>query len=76
MCFYQSPFDDTFIKGDSVALAVQNKKSIKIPATSTYSADIHNAILWMLTPNRSLRPHVIQILEQFRDMHNKPNGVS
>ena len=49
ICFYKSPFDSVFERGDSVALAVQSN-SVKIPPDSTYSTDLHNTILWMLTP--------------------------
>jgi serine/threonine kinase 16 len=49
ICFYKSPFDCVYERGDSVALAVQSN-SVKIPKDSAYSTDVHNAILWMLTP--------------------------
>ncbi len=70
ICFYKSPFDSVFERGDSVALAVQSN-SVKIPKESTFSADVHNTILWMLTPDLSMRPHLQQIIDKCRAMMPK-----
>ena len=61
ICFYKSPFDSVYERGDSVALAVQSN-SVKIPADSTYSTDLHNTILWMLTPGLMMMDKVVSNL--------------
>lgn len=67
MCFYKSPFDTIFERGDSVALAVQGN-NLKFPPNSTFSTDMHNVITWMLTPNIAVRPYLSQIMDRIKDM--------
>ncbi|XP_059084935.1 serine/threonine-protein kinase 16-like [Tigriopus californicus] len=69
MCFFKSPFDTVFERGDSVALAVQGN-NLKFPPNSTFSTDMHNVITWMLTPNIAVRPYLSQIMDRIQDMLN------
>ncbi len=70
ICFFRSPYDDVYCKGDSVALAVQSMKALAFPKDSPFSTDVHNLISWMLTPELSVRPHLRQIIDRLKDMNN------
>lgn len=67
LCFFKSPYDEVFERGDSVALAVQSP-GLRFPSDSPYSTDVHNLILWMLTPELAVRPHLQQIMDRLKDM--------
>ena len=67
ICYFKSPYDAVYERGDSVALAVQSSK-LTFPANSPYSTDMHNLITWMLTPEIQVRPHLQQIVSRLTDM--------
>eukprot|EP00095_Tigriopus_kingsejongensis_P008484 maker-scaffold18_size714446-snap-gene-5.20 protein:Tk08484 transcript:maker-scaffold18_size714446-snap-gene-5.20-mRNA-1 annotation:"serine threonine-protein kinase 16" len=73
ICFFKSPFDSVFEKGDSVALAVQGN-NLKFPTQSPYTTDMHNVITWMLTPNIAVRPFLAQIMDRVNDMLDTDQG--
>jgi serine/threonine protein kinase len=70
LCYFKSPFDCVFERGDSVALAVQSAESVGFPsdAAGIYSADLRQLITWMLTVNPAMRPHLSQITDRVRQM--------
>ena len=67
ICFFKSPYDSVFERGDSVALAVQSN-SLKFPPGSPFSVDVHNLITWMLTPEAAMRPHLSQVMDRVTDI--------
>lgn len=73
ICFFKSPYDSVFERGDSVALAVQSNK-LTFPVGSLYSTDMHNLITWMLTPELAVRPHLSQIIDKLSDMEKQQSN--
>jgi len=63
MCFYQSPFDPVYSRGDSVALAVQNN-NISIPNHSPYSEEVHQLIREMTNADITFRPRIKSVIEK------------
>ena len=68
ICFYKSPFDLVWERGDSVALAVQSgATNLVFPTTSTasqYSSGLKGLIRWMLETELSNRPHLVEVMEK------------
>lgn len=67
MCYYKSPFDIVYERGDSIALAVMSSH-IVIPDTY-YKKEITDLILSMLKVNPAERPFINQVIEQTRTIH-------
>ncbi|XP_071454642.1 serine/threonine-protein kinase 16 [Hetaerina americana] len=63
MCFYKSPFDAVYERGDSVALAVISG-NVTFPENSVYSEDIKDLIMFMLNVNPSERPFIQKVIER------------
>ena len=70
MCFYKSPFDLVWERGDSVALAVQSgsnnlhfPSSIKGGQSHSYSPGLKKLIQSMLEGELSSRPHLVEVME-------------
>ena len=70
MCFYKSPFDLVWERGDSVALAVQSgsnnlhfPSSIKGGQSHSYSSGLKKLIQSMLEGELSSRPHLVEVME-------------
>ncbi|CAG9539728.1 unnamed protein product [Cercopithifilaria johnstoni] len=57
LCFFRSPFDDIYERGDSIALAVQSGK-ISYIENHPYSQKILDAIHAMITVNPKDRPSI------------------
>jgi len=65
MCFYHSPYDEVYSRGDSVALAVQSgAKNVRFPGNSAYSAGLRDLILLMLNPEFRDRPFIEEIISR------------
>ena len=71
MCFYKSPFDIVWERGDSVALAVQSgasnlsfPSSIKGSQLHSYSSGIKDLIRSMLESELSNRPNLVEVMEK------------
>ncbi|KAK6618432.1 hypothetical protein RUM43_013625 [Polyplax serrata] len=62
MCFYKSPFDIVYEKGDSVALAVLSGK-ITFPQVHNYGKVMEDLILLLLKVNPSQRPFIDGVIE-------------
>lgn len=67
MCFYKSPFDSVYERGDSVALAVQSA-TIEFPKNHNYSEELTVLIKWMLTAEIDLRPQLPQIMDKLKQL--------
>lgn len=61
MCFYESPFDTVYQRGDSVALAVISG-NIHIPDNTDYSAALLELIRSMLSVDPSSRPDISEVI--------------
>lgn len=70
LCFFKSPFDVIYERGDSVSLAVLSG-NIPIPETSPYSADLHDLIIFMLKTNPMERPFIYSVIEKVQDLQAK-----
>lgn len=70
MCYFKSPFDTVYEKGDSVALAVISG-NITFPQNSLYSEEIHDLIMFMLQLNPLERPYIHSVIEKAQDLLHK-----
>lgn len=70
LCFFQSPFDEIYVKGDSVHLAVLNDR-VSIPESSPYSEDLKELIMFQLKSNPMERPFIYTVIEKIQDLITK-----
>lgn len=70
LCFWKSPFDVIYEKGDSVALAVLSGNII-ISENSPYSQDIHDLIHYMCRLDPMTRPYIYSVIERAQDIMTK-----
>ncbi|ELT94510.1 hypothetical protein CAPTEDRAFT_162050 [Capitella teleta] len=63
MCYYESPFDKVYQRGDSIALAVQ-AGNVQPPNDARYSADLLALMLSMLKVNPEERPAIDVVLRK------------
>uniref|UniRef100_A0A914W0L8 Myosin heavy chain n=1 Tax=Plectus sambesii TaxID=2011161 RepID=A0A914W0L8_9BILA len=61
LCFFRSPYDDIYERGDSIALAVQSG-NIRIPQDSPYSPAVHNLIKMLLQVEMTDRPYIGDVI--------------
>ncbi|KAL7728282.1 hypothetical protein ACLKA6_007388 [Drosophila palustris] len=73
MCYFNSPFDPIYERGDSVALAVLSG-NVNIPEDSIYTEDMHDLIRYMLRIDPMERPFIYSIIEQTHDLIQKLEG--
>lgn len=73
LCFFKSPFDPVYERGDSVALAVISA-NIDFPENSPYNEDMHNLIMSMLKTNPMERPYIYSVIESVHDLITKLEG--
>lgn len=67
MCFFKSPFDIIYERGDSVALAVISG-NITFPEEGPYDGAIHDLIAFMLKLNPMERPYIYSVIEKTVDL--------
>lgn len=70
LCFFQSPYEDEYIRGNSIALAVLSGK-IAFPENSPYSKDIEELILFQLKVNPMERPFIYSVIEKTQELITK-----
>lgn len=70
MCYFKSPFDAVYERGDSVALAVISG-TINFPENSPFPEDMHDLILFMLRVNPMERPYIYSVIEKVTDILSK-----
>ncbi|XP_049846268.1 serine/threonine-protein kinase 16 [Schistocerca gregaria] len=75
MCFFKSPFDVVYERGDSVALAVISG-TVSFPDNSPYDQDLHDLILYMLKVNPMERPYIYSVIEKTHDVISKLQCVA
>ena len=71
LCFYKSPFDMVWERGDSVALAVQSgSNTLSFPSCingsqlHSYSSGLKQLIRSMLESELCNRPHLVEVMEK------------
>uniref|UniRef100_A0A1B6CHR9 non-specific serine/threonine protein kinase n=1 Tax=Clastoptera arizonana TaxID=38151 RepID=A0A1B6CHR9_9HEMI len=74
MCYFKSPFDAVYERGDSVALAVISG-NISFPDITPYPEEIHELISAMLKVNPMERPYIYTIIEKSQDTLAKIKGI-
>lgn len=67
LCFFKSPYDAVYERGDSVSLAVLNGK-VTFPENSPYSDTIHELILFMMKQNPLERPFIHSVIDKTQDL--------
>ncbi|XP_076242348.1 serine/threonine-protein kinase 16 [Calliopsis andreniformis] len=70
LCYFKSPFDAVYERGDSVALAVMSA-NITFPEGAPYNEDMQNLILSMLKVNPMERPYIYSVIESVHDLITK-----
>ncbi|KOC69416.1 Serine/threonine-protein kinase 16 [Habropoda laboriosa] len=70
LCYFKSPFDTVYERGDSVALAVMSA-NITFPEDAPYTEDMQNLILSMLKVNPMERPYIYSVIENVQDLISK-----
>lgn len=73
LCYFKSPFDTVYERGDSVALAVMSAHVI-FPENTPYNEDMQNLILSMLKVNPMERPYIYSVIESVHDTIAKLEG--
>ncbi|XP_069703988.1 serine/threonine-protein kinase 16 [Periplaneta americana] len=73
MCYFKSPFDTVYERGDSVALAVISG-NIAFPESTPYDQEIHDLILYMLKVNSMERPYIYSVIEKTHDVISHIQG--
>ncbi|KAL1448496.1 hypothetical protein WDU94_012411 [Cyamophila willieti] len=67
MCYFKSPFDSVYERGDSVALAVISG-NITFPESSPFPQELHELILFMLKVTPSERPFIHSVCDNAQDL--------
>jgi serine/threonine kinase 16 len=70
LCFFQSPYDEVYLRGDSVPLAVLNGR-INFPESSPYSEDLKELVMFQLKSNPLERPFIYGVIEKTQDLITK-----
>uniref|UniRef100_A0A1B6GUE7 non-specific serine/threonine protein kinase n=2 Tax=Proconiini TaxID=565685 RepID=A0A1B6GUE7_9HEMI len=70
MCYYKSPFDAVYERGDSVALAVISA-NVTFPEITPYPEEMHQLISLMLKVNPMERPYIYTVIEKTQDLLTK-----
>ncbi|KAK3874252.1 hypothetical protein Pcinc_020793 [Petrolisthes cinctipes] len=74
MCFYKSPFEAVYERGDSVALAVISG-IIKFPESHQYSQELVGLIKSLLRVKAEERPYIDWIIGTVDELINKSSGA-
>lgn len=70
LCYFKSPYDAAYERGDSVALAVMSG-NINFDSGAPYSQGLKNLIESMLSQNIQDRPFITEIISQIADLVTK-----
>ncbi|KAF6198491.1 hypothetical protein GE061_008239 [Apolygus lucorum] len=74
MCYFKSPFDAVYERGDSVALAVISA-TVDYPTVTPFSQDTHQLISSMLKVSPMERPYIYTVIEKAQDVRQKLGGI-
>ncbi|XP_048342954.1 serine/threonine-protein kinase 16 isoform X2 [Sphaerodactylus townsendi] len=72
MMFGEGPYDMIFQKGDSVALAVQNR--ITVPQNTRYSPALEHLLSSTMVVNPQERPYIANVINQLEEIQPAPPG--
>lgn len=75
LCYFKSPFDIVYERGDSVALAVLSG-GVNFPNDSIYPDDLHDLIMFMLNVNPNDRPFINNVVDKLEFVVNKIENVA
>ncbi|KAL0268042.1 UNVERIFIED_CONTAM: hypothetical protein PYX00_010125 [Menopon gallinae] len=70
MCFFKSPFDAVYERGDSVALAVLSE-NLTYPERHIYGKEMEELIEFMFKVNPTERPFIDQVIEKVEETLRK-----
>ncbi|XP_029670848.1 serine/threonine-protein kinase 16 isoform X1 [Formica exsecta] len=73
LCYFKSPFDTVYERGDSIALAVMSAH-VTFPENTPYNEDMRDLILSMLKVNPMERPYIYSVIESVHDTIAKFEG--
>ncbi|KAL6447020.1 hypothetical protein ACFW04_001407 [Cataglyphis niger] len=73
LCYFKSPFDTVYERGDSIALAVMSAH-VTFPENTPYNEDMRVLILSMLKVNPMERPYIYSVIESVHDTIAKLEG--
>ncbi|XP_012289091.1 serine/threonine-protein kinase 16 [Orussus abietinus] len=73
LCYFKSPFDTVYERGDSVALAVMSA-NVTFPEDAPYDEDMQDLILSMLKVNPMERPYIYSVIESIHSAIAKLEG--
>uniref|UniRef100_A0A0V0G903 non-specific serine/threonine protein kinase n=1 Tax=Triatoma dimidiata TaxID=72491 RepID=A0A0V0G903_TRIDM len=74
MCYFKSPYDTVYERGDSVALAVISG-TVEFPTITPYTQDMHELISLMLKVSPMERPYIYTVIEKAQETLQKHKGV-
>lgn len=74
MCYFKSPYDIVFERGDSVALAVISG-NVNFPEDTPFGEEIHGLIMFMLKANPNERPFIANVIEKLQFVRNTLENV-
>ncbi|KAK7071980.1 Serine/threonine-protein kinase 16 [Halocaridina rubra] len=74
LCFYKSPFDSVYERGDSVALAVVSG-NVKFPEVHPYSEELVELIKSILKVNLEERPYTDWVINSVDLLINRSSGA-
>lgn len=74
MCYFKSPYDAVYERGDSVALAVISG-NIEFPAVTPFTQEMHELISMMLKSSPMERPYIYTVIEKTQETLQKFKGV-
>ncbi|KAI4454530.1 serine/threonine-protein kinase 16 [Holotrichia oblita] len=74
MCYFKSPFDIIYERGDSVALAVLSG-NVTFPVEAPFPQDLHELILYILKINPSERPYIYSVTERAQTLSNRLDNI-
>lgn len=66
MCYFKSPFDIIYERGDSVALATVSG-NVAFPEITPYPEEVHDLMRYMLKVNPMERPYIYSVIEKAHD---------
>ena len=72
LCFYKSPYDEVFERGDSVALAVSSA-TLNFPQQTDRNHSLLDLISTMLIVDPKQRPFIIAVLESVEAIKSNTN---
>ncbi|CAD6187859.1 unnamed protein product [Caenorhabditis auriculariae] len=75
LCFFVSPFDLTYEKGNSIALAVQSPQMIPYPKEAPYNEEVMDLIKWMLAVESEQRPSAREVMIRSRELQMRLQNV-